>query len=623
MSHPIDPATQGELESLSEAIAEGLEPAQILALIAQRTCQVLLVDEAHIFLTQDRILLRTASHQALEETPLLATLAPGEGIEGWVAKRGRPVALEQAQTDRRYRSLLAHSPQQAKKKEKRSIKVAAVPIWSGRQVVGVLSVVDFDAPPSSASAPPGAPAPASAPISGLLPLLSVLADLISLALENTRILAREERRSKLINLLRYLATDLSDKMLKEVAQDMEQHLGEVMDAQHVDVLLYNEQTDELVALGSGETALGRAQQELGLDHVPLGKAGVLAEVLQTGRPFFSNDVEGVPAFPAALTEKLRVKSALVVPLEVEQQRRGLLTIMSSQARAFYEEDLAFLLLISSRLSHMLHAQQFSKELAQAEVERLARSERESFLFLVAHDLKNSLTSISGNAQLALRRIARGDPDGSEQAFKIITTRSKQALQLVSDMVDINQLDIGLFTLSMEPVDLVELLQEEIEVLQESAGQQHPIIFQSDLEQVVVEADRNRLSQVLTNVLTNAMRYSPGGGAIEVILSAAPAGSDASAQETGSVGQGVPPQAVLLRVNDEGIGIPPEEREHIFERAFRGRGAQYAAGSGLGLYISREIIERHGGRLWAEPHEPQGSSFCFTLPTSRTNPNEPA
>ena len=623
MSHPVDPTTQGELESLSEAIAQGLEPAQILALIAQRTCQVLLVAEAHIFLIQNRTLVRTASHQALEETPLLATLAPGEGIEGWVARRGRPVVLEQAQADRRYRSLLAHPSHQASKKEKRPVKVAAVPIWSGRQVIGVLSVVDFDAPPSSASAPPDAPAPASAPISGLLPLLAVLADLISLALENTRILAREERRSKLINLLRYLATDLSDKMLKEVAQDMERHLGEVMDAQHVDVLLYNEQTDELVALGSSETALGRAQQELGLDHVPLGKAGVLAEVLQTGHPFFSNDVEGVPAFPAALTEKLQVKSALAVPLEVEQQRRGLLTIMSSQAGAFYEEDLAFLLLISSRLSHMLHAQQFSKELAQAEVERLARAERESFLFLVAHDLKNALTSISGNAQLALRRIARGDPSSSEQAFKIITTRSKQALQLVSDMVDINRLDIGLFTLSMEPVDLVELLQEEIEVLQESAGQQHPIIFQSDLEQVVVEADRNRLSQVLTNVLTNAMRYSPGGGAIEVILSAAPAGSGASAQETGSAGQGSPPQAVLLRVNDEGIGIPPEERERIFERAFRGRGAQYAAGSGLGLYISREIIERHGGQLWAEPHEPQGSSFCFTLPISRTNPNEPA
>src|SRR5690348_14801112 len=83
MPHPDDPATQGELESLSQAIADGLEPEQILALIAQRTCQVLLVTEAHIFLKQGQALVRTASHQEGETTPLLSTLALGEGIEGW------------------------------------------------------------------------------------------------------------------------------------------------------------------------------------------------------------------------------------------------------------------------------------------------------------------------------------------------------------------------------------------------------------------------------------------------------------------------------------------------------------------------------------------------------------
>ena len=80
---------------------------------------------------------------------------------------------------------------------------------------------------------------------------------------------------------------------------------------------------------------------------------------------------------------------------------------------------------------------------------------------------------------------------------------------------------------------------------------------------------------------------------------------------------------MITINDQGIGIDPDERERIFERSFRGRGAMFASGSGLGLYISREIIERHGGRLWADSREGQGSSFSFTLPTSRSNPNEPA
>jgi signal transduction histidine kinase len=612
MSHPVDPTVQSELESLSEAIAEGLDAEHLLALIAQRACQVLLVAQAHIFLRQGPTLVRSASHQALEETPLLSSLALGEGIEGWVARRARPVALEQAQTDRRYRSLVASAARTTNAQDQRSVKVAAVPIWSGRRVVGVLSVVDFDAPPSSASAP----------ISGLLPLLSVLADLISLALENTRLLAREERRAKLISLLHYLASDLSDKLLKEVAQAMEEHLGEVMEAQRVDILLYNQETAELVSLGSGESPLGRAQQELGLDHVPLAKAGVLAEVLRTGNPFLSNDLGREPAFPTVFTEKLRVKSALVVPLEVEGQRRGLLTLLSSNTDVFFEEDLSFLLLISSRLGHMLHEHQFSQELAQAEVERLARTERENFLFLVAHDLKNALTSMRGNAQLALRRASRGDSSGQEQAFRLIAARSGQALQLVSDLVDVNQIDIGLFTLSLEPVDLVELLEEELQVVQESAAQ-HPITFQHALDQAIVEADRNRLSQVLTNLLTNAIRYSPQGGAIEVILSATPSEPGPSAPAKWATGPEPATQAVLVCVNDKGIGIAPGERERIFERAFRGRGAQYASGSGLGLYISREIIERHGGHLWAEPRAPQGASFCFTLPLSRSNLNERA
>jgi signal transduction histidine kinase len=624
MSQPFDPATQGELESLSEAIASGLEPEQVLALIAQRTCQVLGIAEAHILLKQGQELIRKASYQALQETPLLSKLAAGQGVEGWVARRGRAIALEDARKDRRFRSLAVPSASKASAQENVPLKVAAVPIWSGRQVAGVLSVVDFDPPATSVSTPPASvpSASASTPISGLLPLLSVLADLISLAMENTRILAREERRSKLINLLHYMASALPDKVLKEVAEAMEERIGEVMGVQKVEVLLYNEETDELISLGMRDTALGRAQQELGLDHVPLGKGGVLADVFRTGQPFLSNDLDTTPAFPAAFKEKLGVKSALVVPLEVENQRRGLMSVMSSKTDAFSDEDLPFLSLISTRLGHTLHNQELSKELAEAEAERLARTERENFLLLVAHDLKNALTTMRGNAQLALRRATKGDTRSEELALRLISARSDQALQLVNDMVDVNQMESGLFRLYMEPVELVELLQEEVSTVQETSGARHPITFQSDFESIFVEADQYRLNQVLSNLLINAIRYSPQGGMIEVKLSGAPAEANQPAPANGPGEQGQLPQTVMISINDQGIGIPPDEHERIFERSFRGRGAMFAAGSGLGLYISREIIERHGGRLWVGSQQGQGSSFRFTLPTSRSHPHEP-
>jgi two-component system OmpR family sensor kinase len=594
---------QGELESLSEAIASGLEPEALLALIAQRICQVLTISQAHIFLRQGESLLKTASYPAGKAAPHALKTPSGQRVEDWVTRHGRPFILNH-RSDQPVRR--AASTEAAPGGENHQVLGAAVPIWSARQVLGVLLILDD----MSHSA-----------MNGLLPLLSVLADLISLALENGRILAREERRSKLISLLQYMASELPDKMLKEVTQAIEERIGEVMGVQKVGVLLYQQETDELISLGTSETTLGRMQHELGLDHLALGKAGVLADVFRTGQPFLSNNLDTLSTFPAALKEHLGLKAAMVVPLEVEGERRGLITVMSTSADAFTDDDLPFLTLISIRLGHMLHHQELSKELAEAETERLARAERENFLLVVAHDLKNALTTIRGNAQLAVRRVARGDTTTSEQTLRLITTRAGQAIQLVNDMVDVSQMETGLFRLYMEPVELVELLQEELSVQQETSGEQYPIHFQSDFDQITVEADRNRLSQVVMNLLINAIRYSPQGGTIKVLLTQAPS----EPATTSAAQEGAPstsfPQTVMVMVNDQGIGVLPSERERIFERSFRGRGARFASGSGLGLYISREIIERHGGRLWVEPHAEQGSSFRFTLPTSRSSQAE--
>lgn len=590
--------TQGELESLSEAIASGLEPEELLTLIAQRTCQVLAVSEAHIFLRQGKGMQRKASHPASEVTPRTLKVSSGQSAENWVARHGRSLILER-RSDRSVRTA-AQSEATADSRNQQALGAAA-PIWSGRQVLGVLLVREETS---------------SSTMRGMLPLLSVLADLISLALENGRILAREERRSKLISLLQYMAAELPDKMLREVTQAIEERVGEVMGVQKVEVLLYQQETDELISLGASDGTLGRMQQELGLDHLPLGKAGVLADVFRTGQPFSSNDLDSLPTFPTALKEHLGLKAAMAVPLEVEGQRRGLITVMSTSAGSFTDDDLPFLTLISIRLGHMLHHQELSKELAEAETERLARAERENFLLVVAHDLKNALTTIRGNAQLAVRRATRGDMAAAEQTFKLITTRAGQAIQLVNDMVDVSQMETGLFRLFVEPVELVELLQEELSVQQETSGEQYPMSFQSDFKHITVEADRNRLSQVVTNLLINAIRYSPQGGNIEVKLTQAPSEPATTSAEQEGAPSASFPQTVMVIVNDQGIGILPSERERIFERSFRGRGARFASGSGLGLYISREIIERHGGRLWVESRTDQGSSFRFTLPTSR-------
>src|SRR5262249_25572345 len=161
---------------------------------------------------------------------------------------------------------------------------------------------------------------------------------------------------------------------------------------------------------------------------------------------------------------------------------------------------------------------------------------------------------------------------------------------------------------MEPVELVEFLREEMASFQNSFGELSAFSFKTDLEQVKIEADRNRLSQVLSNLITNAVHYSPQGGTIELWLTPAPSPKSPAPQPNQ---ESILPQAVMVIVNDQGIGVTPNERERIFERTVRGRGSDLAAGSGLGLYISREIITRHGGHIWVEGRESQGASFRFT------------
>lgn len=453
-------------------------------------------------------------------------------------------------------------------------------------------------------------------LQGMLPLLMVLADLISLALDNRRLLVQSDRRAQLLNLLTYLASDLASQALPEVTQALANRLSVVFQVPLAELLLHHPESDDLVALALSETALGHLQREVGLDHLPLGKAGALAQVFLTGQPFLSNHLETEAQFPADLREKLELKSALAVAIEAAGSRRGVLLLASTAADAFVEDDRLFLGLISTRLGALLQEQAWSEELAQVEAERLARLERDDFLAAVAHDLKNSLTAMRGNAQLALRRAARGEGTPHEPVLKRIADKAAQAIQLVNDLVDVNHIERGAFRLIMEPIELVEFLRDEVASFQNAFGEHSTFTFNTDFEQVTIEADRNRLSQVLTNLVTNAVHYSPQGGTVEIWLTQAPASQPPT---TPSNQANVLPQAVMIIVNDQGIGVAPSERERIFERTVRGRGSTLVSGSGLGLYISREIITLHGGHIWVEGREGQGASFRFTLPTSRTHP----
>ncbi len=226
--------------------------------------------------------------------------------------------------------------------------------------------------------------------------------------------------------------------------------------------------------------------------------------------------------------------------------------------------------------------------------RLASEAKDAFLAAASHELRTPLAAAKGHAHLALLKLGGQTEAGPGKSLQIINRQIDRMAKLVEDLLDISRLQAGRLSLELEPFDLSQLVLETRDRMA-VLSQTHELKVEVP-EHLEGTWDRGRLDQVLTNLLSNAIRYSPEGGQVLVRLVA-----------EGDTG-------VHLSVKDEGVGIPSEKQRLIFERFGRAHGSKYG-GLGLGLTISQGIVEQHGGRIWAESSGKagQGSTFNVWLP----------
>jgi signal transduction histidine kinase len=240
------------------------------------------------------------------------------------------------------------------------------------------------------------------------------------------------------------------------------------------------------------------------------------------------------------------------------------------------------------------------------MERAAREEtqaalrlRDEFLSVASHELRTPLTALNTQAQLALRRIEQNghlDPERVVHALRTISGQGDRLARLLTQLLDISRLEAGKLSAELAPTDLCDLV-DGIVRMAEPWTERHTItVERPDSLQAMV--DSLRLEQVVTNLLDNAVKYSPNGGSIEVVV-----------RETGS-------GLAELSVRDHGLGIPPEKRAGIFERFYQAHSDGYRSGLGLGLYISRSIVEMHGGEILAEFPPDGGTRIVVRLPINR-------
>jgi signal transduction histidine kinase len=224
--------------------------------------------------------------------------------------------------------------------------------------------------------------------------------------------------------------------------------------------------------------------------------------------------------------------------------------------------------------------------------------REEFISMVVHEIGQPLTNISGYAQLLERGKVSGE--ARVRAVSTIAAEARRLRRLVQDLADAARMAAGRFHVEPTECDLAEIAREQVE-LARARTDRHTITLEAPPTLPPVRCDRDRVAQVLSNLLGNAMKYAPGGR-IAVRLRA----------QNG---------CVCASVSDEGPGIPPQELETIFHPYVRLRqGAETdTGGSGLGLYIARGIVEAHGGRIWVESAPGKGTTFTFCLPVLQEPP----
>jgi PAS domain S-box-containing protein len=232
-----------------------------------------------------------------------------------------------------------------------------------------------------------------------------------------------------------------------------------------------------------------------------------------------------------------------------------------------------------------------------DISRLREAEemKSTFVSVISHELKTPVSIIKGYAGTLAREDARWDEQTLHQGLSVIEEEADRLNKLIDNLLTASRMQAGGLKLNFGYVSLPPLAEKVVEKLRPQADK-HTFSLDFPPDFPAVPGDSERLQEVLANLVGNAIKYSPQGGLIRV----------SGLAEAGQV---------VVTVSDEGVGVPPEEQERIFERFYRAEGdlSSSTPGVGLGLYLCKAVVEAHGGRIWVESEPGRGASFIFTLP----------
>ncbi len=440
-------------------------------------------------------------------------------------------------------------------------------------------------------------------------LLLILGGQAAVAIENARLYEQAKRRLSEQKILYRLAQELASTpdvpiVLKFTVTHMSQSFG----AKFGSLRLLDEtgeylQTGAIYGITDEYTKLANDNFQMPLaPDTPTGQSPA-ALAIRNKRICTVNNIFKDRRF-TAWREMARMDgytSLMAVPLIPADTPIGVLSLYYRDTRKLQPSEHELLQTAGRTAAIAIQRAMLDERLLKEEVTRRALEEishlKTEFVSLVSHELRTPLTSIQGYVKMILAGHSGELNDLQNEFLGTVSRNTDRLIALVNDLLDISKIQSGRLDLVLEPLDLGELLARELESLKALADDKRVTIL-TDVEPGVpmVRGDTHRLGQIITNLVSNAIKYSPDATIVKL-----------TAYQVD--------KNVLVKVVDAGMGIAPEERVKLFQMFYRGESdaVRQIRGTGLGLAITKHLVEMHGGKIWVESEKGHGSTFSFTIP----------
>ncbi|HEY7018178.1 MAG TPA: GAF domain-containing sensor histidine kinase [Gaiellaceae bacterium] len=317
----------------------------------------------------------------------------------------------------------------------------------------------------------------------------------------------------------------------------------------------------------------------------------------TGETIYCEDTEDDPRVDREATRTVGARSMMVVPLRHDGAVPYVLKVYSGEPAAFGERERQVLRILAASLAAAIGRAALLDDLSRVNDELRALDRlKDEFVALVSHELRTPLTSVIGYVRALLEGHAGELSDEQTRLLKVVDRNASRLVTVVSDLLLVAQADAGRLTLELGQLELAGLAEQRLAAAEPQASQAGVELSLDASAAPLVRGDQLRLGQVLDNLVSNAIKFSETGGRVTVRVRTEADGA-------------------LVEVADDGVGIPVEEQEQLFERFFRASSGGGVPGSGLGLSVVKTLVELHGGTIELESAEGAGTTVRVRLPAA--------